>query len=314
MLSVPINWPLQDDGHGWVVFQDPNGQAGGEDGSVRGGVELPGRHTDALSATFGLPNHAQPLFEQPMSTPAGAGTLFTLLRDTPPAQNLQWYEQYAVIPMGDHFLAVWLKVPEPTSGEPVPTLARMLAELRRTSTQPLKPPREPGTLAGVPATPTPAATAPTILGTSLGGIALHQTQDEIVGRLGKPQRETIAHGLGTPQWEYTNGLVVYLTSDEKHSSEVWQLIARSPYPGRTLEGFALGESEALFRQLYQQVSLQTIEHPHQVQVVDGQNTTLNVLFDQAGNATIIVLNTCLECPNRQQPTRPSGPPGPGKSP
>ncbi len=60
MLSVPINWPLQDDGHGWVVFQDPNGQAGGEDGSVRGGVELPGRHTDALSATFGLPNHAQP--------------------------------------------------------------------------------------------------------------------------------------------------------------------------------------------------------------------------------------------------------------
>jgi hypothetical protein len=142
-VPVPTTWPIQDNLHGWVRFQDLAGQAGGDDGSIRGGIELPARYTGALSSTFALPNHAEPLFQQPITTPAGTGTLFTLRRDTPPAQNLYWFEQHAVIPAGDHFLVIWLKVPQPSSGEPVPILAHMLETLQRVRTTPRKPPLTP---------------------------------------------------------------------------------------------------------------------------------------------------------------------------
>lgn len=132
MLQVPSNWLIDEvpQTHGWIEFADPSGHAGGDTPTVRGGISLPGRyatHTGGQDLTNGLPdNHKEIVAEQALSTPAGAGKIFTLKRDTPPRQNAIWYEQYAVIPGSQIWYVVWLKIPAAAAGTPVPELTTMM--------------------------------------------------------------------------------------------------------------------------------------------------------------------------------------------
>ena len=136
ILPVPRNWPITDtsQGHGWIEFQDPNAQAGGDTPTVRGGLSMPGRYAttpggDDLSN--GLPDtHKEILFEQAITTPAGTGKVFTLKRDTPPSQNAIWFEQYAVIPADEQWYVIWVKIPASSVGGLVPELAQMLEGFR----------------------------------------------------------------------------------------------------------------------------------------------------------------------------------------
>ncbi|MCG8352040.1 MAG: hypothetical protein MI924_30100, partial [Chloroflexales bacterium] len=79
------------------------------------------------------------LFERAIRTAAGEGVLFTVIRDTPPDQDLTWYEQHAVIPRGDRFLVMWLKAPNAaTHGAPVPAMAQMLDGLQWDAVAPIR--------------------------------------------------------------------------------------------------------------------------------------------------------------------------------
>lgn len=136
-VPIPTDWPINDatQGRGLLIeFKDPANQAGGDDNTVRGGIDMPGRYPGApgdedLSA--GLPdNHREILFEQSITTVAGRGKVFTLKRDSPPAQNLIWFEQHAIIPTDNKFYDIWLKIPEPGNGDPTPELAHMLEGFR----------------------------------------------------------------------------------------------------------------------------------------------------------------------------------------
>ena len=64
--------------------------------------------------------------QQNITTPAGTGKVFTRKRDTPPSQNAIWFEQHAVIPAGKRWFVIWLKILEPSGGDPTPALAHML--------------------------------------------------------------------------------------------------------------------------------------------------------------------------------------------
>lgn len=141
ILPIPQNWPVIDtsQGRGWIEFQDPNSQAGGDNPTVRGGLSMPGRYADTAGGddlSNGLPdNHKDILFEQAITTPAGVGKLFTLKRDTPPKQNGIWFEQYAVIPAGEKWYVIWLKIPASSAdSHPVPELAHMLEDFQLITT------------------------------------------------------------------------------------------------------------------------------------------------------------------------------------
>jgi hypothetical protein len=139
--SVPIraDWLVNDatQGRGLLIeFKDPASQIGGDDSTVRGGIDMPSRSPNNADLSAGLPdNHKEILFEQNITTAAGRGKIFTLKRDSPPAQNLIWFEQHAIIPTNDTFYDLWLKIPEPANGDPTPELAHMLAGFRLMNTR-----------------------------------------------------------------------------------------------------------------------------------------------------------------------------------
>ena len=98
------------------------------------------------------------------------------------------------------------------------------------------------------ATPVPG-TAP--VGSSLGAARSGMTSSEIVGVLGEPQERTFTHGRGSPEWRYSNGLIVRLGFPiGSDPGRVWQLVARPPFTGATAEGFRLGADPAAFRRAY----------------------------------------------------------------
>ncbi|MBS1965244.1 MAG: hypothetical protein JST60_05415 [Chloroflexi bacterium SZAS-1] len=136
MLPVPSNWTIDElsQTQGWIEFADPSGRAGGDTPTVHGGISLPGRYAaeaGGQALTNGLPdNHREIVAEQALSTPAGAGKIFTLKRDTPPRQNAIWYEQYAVIPGNQIWYVVWLKIPAAAAGTTAPELTTMMASFQ----------------------------------------------------------------------------------------------------------------------------------------------------------------------------------------
>jgi hypothetical protein len=131
-VPVPIDWPaVQVDGQ--IVFQDVNGLAEGDDWTVQGGIyrtdQPPNNRGSPVPLSALPPDHGRILFRQNIATSGGEGTVYSVTR-TSPTRGTVWYEQYAVMPTGDNFLVIWLKVPEPADGEPVPELAHMLQGLR----------------------------------------------------------------------------------------------------------------------------------------------------------------------------------------
>ena len=146
-----------------------------------------------------------------------------------------------------------------------------------------------------------------LLGAALDGIALRVEKADILQKLGKPQLETISHGLGTPRWEYQDGLVISFDPDT-----VWQIIARPPFQGATSEGFKLGDTKDTFRIIYKGFSI-LAPQANQLAITDRKGIYLDVLFDENGIAKMLVLEDteCTSC----TPTTPiPGTPGPGKGP
>lgn len=138
---------------------------------------------------------------------------------------------------------------------------------------------------------------------------------EVLRVLGEPKVRTVAHGRGTPQWEYANGLTVQLNDPTSPVAPyaVWEVIARPPFGGATAEGFRLGDTEDQFRSLYRDLSVTMAPvPPPQLGATDRSGTALNVLFDGAGKSMLITLTkqdaACGGC-GRTQLT-----PGGGKAP
>jgi len=127
------------------------------------------------------------------------------------------------------------------------------------------------------------------LGQNLGTVRLGMTGQEVLADRGEPQQRTVTHGLGSPQWEYADGLVVYLRfpTSAQDPDRVWRLAARAPFSGSTGEGFRLGDSSAIFRTQY---AAFTIGAPDQTQfqVNDGRGTILSVIFDGDRSSVILL--------------------------
>ncbi len=179
-------------------------------------------------------------------------------------------------------------------------------------------------LASRPAVPTSTATstgpeaaaaanpsAP-VLGTRLGAISFETRAAGVLRILGEPQRRSLAHGMGTPVWEYANGLVVYLQYGRgSQTPEVWKLVARPPFQGATAERFRLGDSEAEFARVYRDYPVRSFPNtqPTQMVILDSKLRKLVAAFGPDGTAISLSLtDSCTTC----DPA--SGTPGPKKTP
>lgn len=130
-LPVPRDWPVQGLGGGMIAFQDPRDNAGGEDATIIGGVDILARYPGPNEFLAVLPNHSEQLDERRITTSAGAARLFMLKRET---LNQMWLEQHAYIPVDNRFYDIWLKIGAESSAAPAPRLARMLAGFHLTGT------------------------------------------------------------------------------------------------------------------------------------------------------------------------------------
>jgi hypothetical protein len=146
------------------------------------------------------------------------------------------------------------------------------------------------------------------LGLRLGTVSLFASGNDVLRILGEPQLRTITHGMGSPQWEYSSGLVVRLRFHTAvyDPDQVWTLIARPPFAGSTAEGFRLGNTREAFRRIYSAFEIRQSD-PNQLQIKDEHGTLLNVIFDSDGSATSLFLadSKCPDCA-----ATPPGTPGP----
>jgi len=132
-----------------------------------------------------------------------------------------------------------------------------------------------------PVSPTPMPIPTRLLGTSLGPVSLHASPAEVLQQLEEPAVRTVAHGMGSPQWEFASGLTIVLAPN------VWDISAVPPFAGSTAEGFRLGDPETSFQRLYREFPL--LGPPRQRYVIDGRGVLLTVSFDPAGAATSLNL-------------------------
>ncbi len=104
--------------------------------------------------------------------------------------------------------------------------------------------------------------------------------------------------MGSPQWEYTNGLVVFLRGQGAiaNADQVWQMMISSPSTAGTDEGFRVGDSETEFRSLYAHFSPGDLQQG-QVQIRDQKGVRLIAWFASDGRATQLRLDdmTCYDC-------------------
>ena len=135
----------------------------------------------------------------------------------------------------------------------------------------------------------PSASPSVALGRTLGRLSLGMRSSDVLAAVGEPMLRTQSHGLGSPEWHYADGLIVFLRfpTSPQQPDQVWQLTARSPFTGDTSEGFRLGDSTGVFRQRYAAFSVKT-PVPEQFQVEDGRGTILGAIFDADRATTIIV--------------------------
>jgi len=146
----------------------------------------------------------------------------------------------------------------------------------------------------------PVSSSKRLLGSKLGPAALYMPEVEALKMLGEPKQRSITHGIGTPEWEYANGLTVAIAGSpkSKYPDAIWKIIATAPSGASTSEGFSLGDSASDFKRIYQNFDL--IEcafqcEGYQLGIKDSSGKFLNAVFDDNKKATIIVLsNEILE--------------------
>jgi hypothetical protein len=126
------------------------------------------------------------------------------------------------------------------------------------------------------------------LGTTLGTIQLRANGGVVLQTLGEPEKRGVTHAVGSPEWEFTNGLIVNLGGLEENSP-VRRITATPPFDGSTAEGFRLGDTKEQFMSIYEDFPVVDLTNRSQVQIDDGQGTYMNVQFDEDGKATYIIL-------------------------
>jgi hypothetical protein len=165
-----------------------------------------------------------------------------------------------------------------------------------------------------PETTVAASASALVLGTRLGNISFETRASEVLRLLGEPQSRTLAHGTGTPLWNYANGLVVAVRygRGSQTPDEVWKLVASPPFSGATAEGFRLGDGEADFARLYRDYPVRSFPHTQYTDMVilDARLRKLQAQFGPDGRAIALSLtDRCTTCD-----PGPSGTPGLKKSP
>jgi hypothetical protein len=102
--------------------------------------------------------------------------------------------------------------------------------------------------------------------------------------------------MGTPVWNYANGLVVGVRygRGSQTADEVWQLGARPPFAGATAEGFRLGDSEADFERVYRDYPITFFVQT--MVILDANLRKLVAQFGPDGRAIALSLtDRCTTC-------------------
>lgn len=133
---------------------------------------------------------------------------------------------------------------------------------------------------------TSTSTQPTELnlGTKLGAVSLDDTPEKVLQILGEPNLRTVAHGNGSPEWVYANGLTI------DSGKVVWKIVANAPFQGATAEGFRLGDDKATYQRLYANFGVRAIPTGNYGYVHDASGVNLNIDFDSNGKAITIELD------------------------
>ncbi len=134
-----------------------------------------------------------------------------------------------------------------------------------------------------------------ILGPKIGAVSLNSKYEDLLKLFGEPKLRTIVHGNGSPQWEYSNGLTLYLGDFDttKYSGNVWRIIVEAPFDGVTTEGLKLGDTKETFCRLYANFGVKTPLLANQVQIKDDKNVSLYIDFDKEGKVSAISLGRDL---------------------
>jgi hypothetical protein len=147
-----------------------------------------------------------------------------------------------------------------------------------------------------PETTAAANTSAPVLGSRLGSISFETRASDVLRLLGAPKSRTLAHGMGTPVWNYANGLVVGVRygRGSQTADEVWQLGASPPFAGATAEGFRLGDSEADFERVYRDYPITF--YVQQMIILDANLRKLVAQFGPDGRAIALSLtDRCTTC-------------------
>lgn len=114
-------------------------------------------------------------------------------------------------------------------------------------------------------------------------------ETDVLKTRGEPANRTVTHGLGTPQWEYADGLIVFLRFPDAGPLvlRVWRLGAQPPFAGATSEGFHLGDSMVDLRRRYAGFAI-TAPDPNQLVVKDSRGTMLGAIFESERAKTLVL--------------------------
>ena len=139
--------------------------------------------------------------------------------------------------------------------------------------------------------PKSSATTPTVgaaLGNQLGAAALGDSEAQVIAKLGRPSRETITHGIGSPRWEYDSGYVIEFSGTDRR---VWQILVQGPAVAATAEGFALRDTDDAFRSVYAAFHVQEFLLSGNLQLqVATSDETLVAEFGVDHSSRFVVIN------------------------
>lgn len=88
----------------------------------------------------------------------------------------------------------------------------------------------------------------------LGQLAIGQTMDKVRELLGEPSEETIAHGIGDPEWIYKDkGLEI------DGGGYVWGIHATSPFSGVTPRNIGIGSTVDEVKKAYPAIETSALD-------------------------------------------------------
>jgi len=122
------------------------------------------------------------------------------------------------------------------------------------------------------------------LSDGLGAVKLGMGADDVLRAAGTPAERTVSHGLGTPEWRYSNGLTVFFRGASSAPGAVWRIRGVPPFDGATGEGVRISSTLMDVRDAYSRFSV-NVTADGQIVVQDASHRTLDVGFD-AGQRVI----------------------------